>query len=123
MVKIAWCLSGQPRHLLEGNEIIKEYIKNNNVEVDFFCHGWYNNKDTISKASWAITREGNSTIREEDMNDILQLYNPKSYLFEQEIKFSSKEFENSLIYNNAKKYNVFQICQIVFLVRIVGKNA
>ena len=108
MVKIAWCLSGQPRQLLEGNETIKEYIKNNNVEVDFFCHGWYNDKDNISKAPWATTREGSTVIRKKDMDNILKLYNPKSYLFEEEIKFSSKQFENSILYNNTKQHQCFK---------------
>lgn len=107
MVKIAWCLSGQPRHLSKGNKCIKEYIRTNNVEVDFFCHGWYNETNIISKAPWATIREGNSNIRKKDIDNVLKLYNPKSYLFEEEMNFSSKEFENSLMYNNTKNDKCF----------------
>jgi len=37
-IKIAWCLYGQPRFLLEGYNTIKNFIKNHNV--DFYYHTW-----------------------------------------------------------------------------------
>jgi hypothetical protein len=41
-MKIAWCLRGQPRDVLAGYSIIKEYIdKHSTVQVDFFCHTWF----------------------------------------------------------------------------------
>lgn len=38
MVKIAYCLYGQPRNFLEGYKNIKKFLEN--YDVDFYYHTW-----------------------------------------------------------------------------------
>ena len=45
MVKIAYCLYGQPRNLEEGYKTISKFVEN--YDVDFYYHTWVleNNND------------------------------------------------------------------------------
>lgn len=38
MVRIAYCLYGQPRNFTEGCKIIKKFVENH--DVDFYYHTW-----------------------------------------------------------------------------------
>lgn len=114
-MKIAWCFYGQPRKLELGYKNITDYLKKYNMDdVDFFCHAWYNNNSYLNQSPWSIVREGNIKITLNDLSKIIQLYSPKSYLFEQQKDFNNEitTLKDSLIcnYNSNNVSNVLSCC-------------
>jgi len=50
-IKIALCLSGQPRFFERGYEFIKKNIIDPNDNVDIFTHLWFDKSD-VGKIKW-----------------------------------------------------------------------
>ena len=112
-MKIAWCFYGQPRKLELGHKNIDSYLKKFDYkDVDFFCHAWYNDNSFINQSPWSIKREGQLKITKDFLNKIIEIYNPKKYLFEKENKFEKciEELENSLINKTNNVANVLSGC-------------
>lgn len=65
-MKIAVCISGQPRFFEKGYKYIFKNLISNFEHVDIFFHCWENN------------------ISENEKEQIIKLYNPKSFLFQKE---------------------------------------
>lgn len=85
-MKIAICLYGQPRDYKHGYDCITNLIRANNENTyDIFFHCWIGDENTKYECSpWRTIDEkslfiGNTTYLK---NDILQLYNPITYLYE-----------------------------------------
>lgn len=86
-MKIALCLSGQPRNAVLTSNRIKKTILDNN-DVDVFLHSWHDPNDTSfhkrcpghwdRSADWDIDKK------------LIEIYKPKSYIFEK-----PKYWENS----------------------------
>ena len=82
MIKIALCLSGQPRFYKAGYEQIKtNLIDRYNIE-DVFCHFWWNpeTNDQGGLASWNYSHYGGSKpylTSNNLLEDLTQLYSPK----------------------------------------------
>lgn len=78
-MKVALCLSGQPRNAIQISERIKETIINDN-DVDVFLHAWHDpdnlNFDKRCPGHW--NRQAELDITEK----LLEVYKPKSFLFE-----------------------------------------
>ena len=108
MVKIAYCLYGQPRNFTEGCKIIKKFVENH--DVDFYYHTW-----TLPNDSTHYSHSEYRNIPKEDLKgdkDIItkinSLYNPKAYLFEVSKHFDiekNNEYINSIAYLNTSEYN------------------
>ena len=63
-MKIALCLSGQPRGLIGAYQYISASLLTR-YKIDVFCHSWYQNDQS-------------------ELHLILKLYNPKLFLFEKD---------------------------------------
>lgn len=83
-MRIALCLYGQPRSYLSGYETIKAHILNKFENVDVFFHTW----DTDTKYDASPWRK-NIDLNKVDIGDVVKLYNPKSFLVENSMKFYS----------------------------------
>jgi len=97
-MKIAVCLSGQPRNFREGYSYFSQAFISH--EVDYFIHHWFHNDETEDPIFILSggTNEGRiSWIPEKDTDKkMIELFKPKSYLFEKRKEFTdhkySKEF-------------------------------
>ena len=98
LMKIAVCLSGQPRNFREGHAYFSECFSS--CEVDYFIHHWFHNdesKNPILIGSGGTNKGKVSWLPEKDSDKkIIELFKPKSHLFEKQKKFTdhnySKEF-------------------------------
>lgn len=85
-MKIALCISGQPRMYKKGYSELKEYYLDK-YDVDVFIHTW---KDKIYKGTEFYPEDKNNKQYEytkEIFSDLIELYNPKSILIEDQLKF------------------------------------
>ena len=108
MVRIAYCLYGQPRNFTEGCKIIKKFVENH--DVDFYYHTW-----TLPNGNTFYSHSEYRNIPKEDLKgdkDIItkinSLYNPKAYLFEEAKHFDiekNNEYINSIAYLNTSEFN------------------
>lgn len=86
-MKIALCLSGQPRFLERGYEQLLRHIISK-YDVDVFFHSWFNAELTNTKFSYTIHYPNRNEKWRSNLDQImLDLYSPKLHLFE-----SPKEF-------------------------------
>jgi hypothetical protein len=108
MVKIAYCLYGQPRCITEGSKIIKKFVENH--DVDFYYHTW-TLPDEITHYSHAEYRnipKDQLKYDKDIIRKINSLYNPKAYLFEEARDFDiekNNELLNSMAYSNTDNKN------------------
>jgi hypothetical protein len=108
MVKIAYCLYGQPRNFLEGFKNIKKFVEN--YDVDFYYHTW-----TLSSENENYTHSQYRNVSIEELkydkdiiNKINLLYNPKAFLYEESRIFNfenDNSFVNSIAYSNTPDFN------------------
>jgi len=95
-MKIALCLSGQPRFV---QEVAPYIIKNccDGYDVDVFAHLWFDEdlqtKPYKFEGQWQIQR-----LRSTAVDEVLQIYNPVSHIIEPSKKFIDPtiHFETSL---------------------------
>jgi hypothetical protein len=87
-MKVALCLSGQPRFIEHTFKNIKENLIDPN-DADVFIHSWYD-KSLVNKPfvnynanGYSLENEHNKYIDNID-NTIINLYNPKKFIFENE---------------------------------------
>ena len=120
-MKIAWCFYGQPRNLQEGYDNIKNYINNEKINVDFFCHAWYNNNKEMSQSPWAKERNNSIYINETYMKNIIELYSPKKFLFEHEHEFNIEQLKNTLLLNNTTNNNCNNVLSACYSTQTVIK--
>ena len=100
-MRIAVCLSGQPRFVDECFNGIKKNIfdVNSNHKIDVFVHTWYS-KELCNKVLYVnemSSFSGEATISENSLESINELYKPTKFIHEEPKKFSSTvNFEGSL---------------------------
>lgn len=90
-MKIALCLSGQPRDIKIGFKFIEKYlIKPNDVhDIDIFCHAWYDPEE-VGKSFTSAQQYpyGHVGMLEKDTDQyILNKIKPKKFLLEKQINF------------------------------------
>lgn len=117
MLKIAYCLYGQPRNFENGYNVISKFTENYNV--DFYYHTWTLNDEN--------ERYSNSHYRKVDISELLYdkdiinklnaLYKPKGYISDVSREFAyenKEEFNNSLMIKNtlAKHPHLFKLNRI-----------
>lgn len=108
MKRVAYCLYGQPRLLEEGYKTInKLQMKYKDTHIfDFFFHTWHDD-DLVGTyypcnpyrgipLSWRL-------IKKEIVNQIIQLYNPVSYLVEKPKTFDLTSLKQSKTYNSTNQ--------------------
>jgi hypothetical protein len=98
-MKIALCLSGQPRNAIETSfRIKKSIIENNNVDV--FLHAWYDpnnlNFDKRCPGHW------HRFVESDIDKKLLDIYQPKVYKFEKPKHWANSKIKVSE--NNIKRF-------------------
>ena len=89
-MKIALCISGQPRMFEKGYLDLKKYYLDK-YNIDVFIHTW---KDVIYKGTEFYPEDiGNKQYIYSDkiFSDLIKLYNPQSILIDNQIKFVSPD--------------------------------
>jgi hypothetical protein len=91
-MKIALCLSGQPRYLEEGFYFIQKYLLSK-YKIDVFIHTWWD-EDDINKNFKFTNIKRNGTYDPESLKKIEEFYSPKKMMVEPQIIFESFEEVN-----------------------------
>lgn len=93
-MKIALCISGQPRNVKQGYEFIKRNIIEYN-NPDIFIHTWITSaemgKDFVNPTNNIKVADAIDT---SISNTILELYSPTITDFEEQIKFDEKDYND-----------------------------
>lgn len=100
-MKIAVCLSGQPRFLERGFKQISEKITSK-YDVDFFVHTWWDN-DNMD----AIGSNRSHTFDENTLELIMRYYKPKLMLNEPQINFNIYDDVDYELINPISPYSMF----------------
>lgn len=111
-MKVAYCLYGQPRNLVEGYKIISKFVEKYNV--DFYYHTWSlpNENEKYTHSHYRNINDEELQYDKNIINNINSLYNPKSYIAEESRNFNGDEypdFINSVIYLNTEHKNKVNI--------------
>jgi hypothetical protein len=93
-MKIAICISGQPRNYEDGFGELKKWFLDK-YDCDVYIHTW---KDTTTEftSSHNFTKTRHYKFTEEDYQNILDLYNPVSYKFQRPINFDDTNITGNL---------------------------
>lgn len=92
-MKIALCISGQPRFIEEAFPYIKKNIIDCNDQVDVFLHCWFSAEEVgkrFSHTSDTTREQGNGIIKEDTIKLLQALYKPISLQAEPQVDFSDK---------------------------------
>ena len=97
-MKVALCLSGQPRFLEQAyNEVLKPYILDV-ADVDVFVHAWEPDQNQIGKSY--VTGGGHQVgppVSENIVERIVALYKPKAYIIEPQIQFEYGKYPDRVM--------------------------
>ena len=98
-MKIAVCLSGQPRHFNIGHKYLSESLSNH--EVDYFFHLWFDESNIGEELKIYSDRNPRTSdvVQPDTDKKILDLYKPRKYLFEKQKEFPKIEILDN---NNGK---------------------
>ena len=95
-MKVAWCLFGQPRLYKKGYEIISNFINfNKDCTFDFFYHTWFDQSlagTYYNCSTWRYIPIEDLLIENNLIENINNLYNPVSYMFEQPKVFDNEKY-------------------------------
>lgn len=89
-MKIALCLSGQPRFFNKGFDFINKFIITPNNITDIFCHFWFNEDDIgkigFDNTSRTLSKENyrNDVIHHNTIDQIYKIYQPKKMMYEKQ---------------------------------------
>jgi hypothetical protein len=87
-VKVAVCISGQPRHFKKGHHFFEKAFAG--MDVDYFIHSWYDESsvgEELVPGSNPVYHSTGWHVEEDTDKGLITLYNPKRYVFEKQIKF------------------------------------
>ena len=97
-MKVAVCISGQPRNYEQGYYELKKWFLDR-YDCDVYLHSW---KETNIPLNGGHGNDnspsGNYSFTEEDYSKILELYNPHSYFFQKPIPFDNTGIKGHLEY-------------------------
>jgi hypothetical protein len=106
-MKVSVCLHGQPRLYMKGYENIQQLVKNNTQHTfDFFYHTYYS--ETLVGTSYKSSNyryiEPNELIIEKNIiQQLCELYKPKSYSYDAPIQFDLTTIEKSQMYDKCSE--------------------
>ncbi len=104
MVKIAYCLYGQPRNIEKGYKNISTFVEKH--EVDFYYHTWtLSNDETYSHSNYRKIDVQELAYDKNILEKINALYQPKAYLAEPSKTFRYENIESSLAFVNTSDVN------------------
>jgi hypothetical protein len=88
-MKIAICISGQPRNFKQSYESLKKYFLDK-YDCDIYFHTW--KTPNFESTNFGF---GNNqySLTENNYNDLIQLYNPKKYILEAPILFDASNYK------------------------------
>lgn len=89
-MKIALTLSGQPRRYQLGFKQLKKWFLDR-YDIDVYLHSWVD--EEVYKYHYNEIQR-HYKIEESTYNNLLELYQPKSYLFEEPLNFDGSNFLN-----------------------------
>jgi hypothetical protein len=93
-MKIAICISGQPRSYKEGYYELKKWFLDK-YNCDVYIHTWEDTTtEFVSTHNFTETRYYKFT--KKDYQNILDLYQPKSYIFQKPIPFDNNNITGNL---------------------------
>jgi hypothetical protein len=101
-MKVAICIHGQPRLYKNGFDNINEFCElNKNCMFDFFFHTWYSS-DLVGSyyecSTWRNINKYDLLITENTIDDLIELYKPKKFLYEKPKLFEIDNLKNTLMY-------------------------
>jgi hypothetical protein len=101
-MRIACLLYGQPRDYMGGYSHIMAFIKQNNIEVDFFYHAWIlDSQSRYDTCPWANAQPAHLEYKDDIKTHLEKLYRPKRC--EYELQRTDWIIDtDSLIYKNTK---------------------
>jgi hypothetical protein len=124
---IAVCLYGQPRDYKYGYTCITNFMKDNNKnKYDFFFHCWIDDNIEYETSPWREKDKKTLFIENQNIvkNDINQLYNPISYLYEKPLDKNKETYliemeyiQQSIAYKNSihwKKNNIYNTISQIY---------
>jgi hypothetical protein len=88
-MKIAICISGQPRNFKQSYVSLKKYFLDKH-DCDIYFHSW--KTPTFESTNFG---DGNHQYQlgEKDYNELVELYQPKKYILEQPIVFDASGYQ------------------------------
>jgi hypothetical protein len=92
-MKIALCLSGQPRFIEEAFPCIQKNIIECNGNIDIFLHCWFDVEEAgkrFSNTSDTTREQGNGVIKDNTIELLKSLYRPVSISAEPQVDFSHR---------------------------------
>ena len=102
-MRIAICISGQPRYLEEGYYFINKYF--NNYNVDFFIHTWW--EDSYIDNVFMFTNTKRDGLYDKNtIKKIYKYYNPKKIIVEPQKIF---ELSNEVNYGGLHPLSVYSM--------------
>mgnify|MGYP003116404412 FL=1 len=114
-MKVALCLSGQPRLYEECYEWIKTFIidEYGGDNVDVFCHFWWDGEKGYPALSpWNFDRHDSDSFKEHkrDINeDLIRLYKPKDIAYSTQTNLIKYHYDNDRDELKKEKDNVYKI--------------
>jgi len=88
-MRIAICISGQPRNFKQSYTSLKKYFLDK-YNCDIYFHSW-------KTSTFESTNFGGGNhqyqLEEEDYNELIELYQPKKYILEQPIVFDASDYQ------------------------------
>ncbi len=104
-MKIAVCLSGQPRKFELGHSFISKSLSNH--EVDYFMHHWFD-PSSVGKCHKIYSNTENRSagkVEQDTDSKIVELFQPKKVFFEKQIDFKDT---HNLILNHGQQSKTTQ---------------
>ena len=86
-IKIALCLYGYPRMYKESYATIKKCLLDK-YNVDVYCHLWYEKDCKIPVAQWNLNKQKDIIMKNDIIDNIKLLYNPKKLVMENPNNFN-----------------------------------
>ncbi len=106
-MKVALCISGQPRSVqLVFPDIYQNIISINNPDV--YIHSWIDDNIKGKKPVAAGGHVASDNIPHDIEDIILRLYNPKRYIFEPQIEFDEKNYNDRKLPSIRPKFSISQ---------------
>jgi hypothetical protein len=98
-MRIAWCLSGQPRNYEQGLEYTKRNLLDHH-DVDVFFHAWHDPDKVGQKFDSAPWIDDAGSYQPDVKENLLDIYKPKKHSFEKPIQFiDESNYESDFVWS------------------------
>lgn len=90
-MKVAVCISGQPRSVEQGFEPISRFVLNTN-RPDVFVHMWWDPEQIGKPFTHYANRIASGPLQENSLTQIINLYKPVAMHYEPQIQFDGQKY-------------------------------